>query len=471
MHSRSSGHGALSPAEILAFAGRRWPIILVPALLAGAAAAAFLKLQPPSYSATAVLAVAARVSAETLAPQGLALEGYQAILDSPELKAETRRRLQAAGELDDRQRLQLGSRISVPKRAQQNMLGPVLEARAEAGSAELAAAAANTWSEVLVEHVGQWLDSDLERAAANLEQLEPGAQEALAKLDREHRQQYENYLRQRVEAVERWSRELATAWRQGSKKSESLARQARVELLRMLETELPPDVDAGTPELLSRWMDTRWQLAVTPAVLTLENPPAPPAPANAPDSRAGLAACRSGELSSTPSLRHEPNPEHRTLMTQADALEIRLHRDHREWADRHVSLLDGLSELFASATAAQAKQAAEQHARLEILYQRRETELAALECDWLTTRVQLARRAERWQALIAQLAFSYAEAAVAGAGRPLAPIRMAARAAPPPSATSRRASFKVALATLAGLALGLTLALFAEVKRQTAPAA
>ena len=38
------------------------------------------------------------------------------------------------------------------------------------------------------------------------------------------------------------------------------------------------------------------------------------------------------------------------------------------------------------------------------------------------------------------------------------------------SAEARRASFKIALAALVGLALGLTLALFLEVRRQPTPA-
>lgn len=106
------------------------------------------------YSARAQLVLAPPKLASTLAPDPLTVQGYQSLLESPAVIAETERRLREGGVIGAEDRLELGktleTRIHIATRSEE-ALSPLLEVQAVWTDPEAAARIANTWAEVFLE--------------------------------------------------------------------------------------------------------------------------------------------------------------------------------------------------------------------------------------------------------------------------------------------------------------------------------
>ena len=93
--------GELSFADVVAFFQRHWRLIFGTAFAAGFLTGLVVILfVPRSYEASATLVIVPPKFASDLKPSTLTVQGYQQLLESDAVIAETRRRLVAKGQID-----------------------------------------------------------------------------------------------------------------------------------------------------------------------------------------------------------------------------------------------------------------------------------------------------------------------------------------------------------------------------------
>lgn len=144
--------GALYVADGLRFIRRNLSWTLGGALALGILAAVVVLVSPPVYQAAALLTLGGEQVAGEPAPPQLSAEGYLRLLQSRPVVAETYHRLEERGVAKDLEdtRPELSSDLLPLRRGEQGNTS-LLELVAEADTAAVASAAANTWAEVFLE--------------------------------------------------------------------------------------------------------------------------------------------------------------------------------------------------------------------------------------------------------------------------------------------------------------------------------
>jgi len=148
----------LNLPEILLFLERRWLPIVGCAVAAGVIVLlAATVLLPQRFRATATLVVVPPPFSSELTPEALPLRGFQRLLESDTVLAETSRRLAETAGFDPSERLKIGtdieSRIFVSRGGTDRVLAPIIEVVAYGTTPERAAAKSNVWAESFLDNV------------------------------------------------------------------------------------------------------------------------------------------------------------------------------------------------------------------------------------------------------------------------------------------------------------------------------
>lgn len=178
----------LTLADVVAFFQRNAVLIVGLALGAAAVVAAvvFVFLRH-TYEASATLAIVPPQFSSELKPATLTVKGYQTLLESDAVVAETKRRLVEKGIVRRKDRLELGdeleTRIFVSRRAEEINLAPMLQVVAIGDSPDQAAAIANTWAQVFMERVGDLMAGTTSSTVKFIDGQYPVARETLIRLE------------------------------------------------------------------------------------------------------------------------------------------------------------------------------------------------------------------------------------------------------------------------------------------------
>jgi len=275
---------------------RRWQVIVVTAVVAGAVTLLMLATAVPRrWESAATLVVSPPAFSSELRPPALSLQGYQKLLESGSVIAETQRRLIERGLLDRRQPLRAGAnletRIFVSRKSEETSLTPMILVVARGRSGPQAADIANTWAQVFLEMVGELTVGATSPTIESANAQYHGAAEGLTKLDARKLEVSSDFGLRQDQAAGRWDRAIAqrqsasagalAAYRaetsrleEGYASGNSLeARGAQVNALQKVVADLQSEqghVGAERAEKQLRLEAARKALAATPPVLELK---------------------------------------------------------------------------------------------------------------------------------------------------------------------------------------------------------
>src|SRR5215813_8105510 len=144
---RSYDTDELSLVQLVRFFLRHWRLLGGMALATGLTAALFMAYSVPhTYEASATLVIYSPPVSSEFKPPTLTVQGYQKLLESDAVLADTKKRLVQQGMLPEKDSLRLGdnveTRIFVSRLSETTSLAPMLQTVARGQSAEQAAAIA-----------------------------------------------------------------------------------------------------------------------------------------------------------------------------------------------------------------------------------------------------------------------------------------------------------------------------------------
>ena len=264
-------------ADIVGFFKRQWLTIAVGAVLAVVVTVIYLSLfVHPLFTSTATLVVVSPTFEPE--PEGgeLSLQGYQRLLDSGAVRAQTGLQLQEEQILEPGEAFRLQSQIFISRRQDTTALAPVLELAGFAGSPEKAAAVANTWAEVFIALTRELATS---ATTASVEVLEGEYAQVMASLEEKETelQALESALQNELDkTANAWSRSLVAARAKTADMVAEHQNATRVLMTDLLEERLggtgQGDLRATAPgqAKLRQLAAVRIQLAQTSPLMILE---------------------------------------------------------------------------------------------------------------------------------------------------------------------------------------------------------
>ena len=220
----------LALTQLVHFVRWYWLFILSCGLAASVAAGLFIwAFVPRSYEAVATLVI---ISPEavggnfdlrrqsnrtgmgmTFLPPTLTLQGYQTLLESDAVLAETAQRLITQQAIPEGTVLQVGgalqTHIFVNEQHKHISLAPMLQAQVVWKTPEQAAVIANTWAEVFLEHTRTIMRGTTSEAVQFVEREYPQAQEQLATLEEERLRKAEAFEQQEGRRAAHWREKIA----------------------------------------------------------------------------------------------------------------------------------------------------------------------------------------------------------------------------------------------------------------------
>src|SRR5262245_1867174 len=144
---------------------------------------------PHTYEASATLVIVSPQFPSGLKPPTLTVQGYQKLLESDAVLAETKKRLVQQRVLAAGDTLQLRgnveTRIFVSAQSETTSLAPMLQPIARGKSAEQAAAIANTWAQVFLERTHELMAGTTSAAVQFIDEQYPQAQNQLIQAESE----------------------------------------------------------------------------------------------------------------------------------------------------------------------------------------------------------------------------------------------------------------------------------------------
>ncbi|HEX2253254.1 MAG TPA: Wzz/FepE/Etk N-terminal domain-containing protein [Thermoanaerobaculia bacterium] len=468
-----------SLVDVVRFLGRQRWLILGCALAAAVAAFVYFRfLVPPRYEATATLVVVPPRIPDNLRPQELSVQGYERLLRSDAVLAETRRRLVQADVLAPGRDLEVGEelavRLTVAPRTEAP-LAPTLEAVAFSSDPARAAAIANTWSAAFLELSGGFLDDSL---VASNRFLVAELEEARAKLVALEQQKIEaadEAAQARGELEARWEQRLEAAGAAGeaalgAARREHQAAVAEYDRASQRALEAVPaegPLPSGALGAMVRQVASlRARLAQNPGVAVLES--TDPAHAPGPGGRWSPRAVTWGE---------ELDPLHAELTLRlaevqagAEALAATAPEAERQRVHAMLAELEriereraaGRRELHQERVLALERLRRRSELDLQRLGRQRERELAALDRRHQAAEAILERELVPARQLHDQLGRSVGEAELAEGARELPDVRLGSAAAPPVEGQPRRAGFRAVVALVLGGLAGVVLAMLRD---------
>ena len=487
--------------DLIAMCRRSWKAVVVGAVVVGTMVLlAMLFIVPPQYEASAVLVVVQPTFSSELEPATLTVQGYQRLLESDAVIAETTRRLTGDGVLGPSASLRLGaeihSRIFVSSRSEENELAPMIEATSRWSDAETAAEITNTWSAVFLEQVRQlmggttsttvqFVDAQYRLAKSDLTTLEEQRLDIdrsfFIESDTTSREWDQKILRHETESEELISTYSAetTALVENLKADLNLTtRAAQLTALRRAYEDLQ-DEQAKVESQLAlnqlRLESAQKQLETTSETLKLQRGITDDA-VWATIVSSATDATKLDSVFDQRLIAEELNPVYINLSTRASQLELEVRalepraeqlRNRLATMTEDIRSLDtGLSaDLAAVEKLTQERSAGIKNLKrartlgLEHLQQEKERALDLLEKRWETDVVQIEREITQQENLFSELAANFNEASLAKADPGAEDIRIGAPAVPPTRPNASHAILRSALAALVGGFLGFVFAI------------
>lgn len=511
--SNEPSRGELSFGDVVAFFHRNWKIVFGLGLGAGVLTALVVLLfVPREYEASATLVVVPPKFASDLKSSTLTVQGYQRILESDAVIAETKRRLVEKGQLDPEQvrrtfRLgkDLGTRIFASRRAEETVLAPMIEAVARGRSSEQAAQIANEWASVFLLRTREVMGGSTSATVQLIERQYPEARSAVEKLET-LRSETQASLQQRFDdTVTKWNDAITSHKNEtgdliadyraetmrtvdafsGSKNLET--RRVRLEAMRKAYSDLQDEQARVSSQLEQRKLEldaVRRQIGTTPQYLEVHK-------AITDDALwQKLASSKSGdvnwqELQKRSLVSQELNPLYQELSArsskaEADVFSLVPRADQlgRE-IERLSAEIQRLDLEYSPDTSALEKLKQEREAGLARLQKDRDNGLGKLtrdsqrELDNITHErearlVQIDRDISHGQELYAELAKAYNQAMLAKAQENMEDVRLGAPAVPPETPRPHGVATKGLLGAILGGIFGLMVALVREAEARQA---
>lgn len=475
-------HGELTVGELARFLERQWVVILLPAVILGVASlVVLLALSRELYKATATLVIVPPAVSSELRPEALSVHGYQRLLQSDAVLAETARRLKEAGVRENGEPLKykqdVDSRIFVSRRQETTSLAPILEAVGRDYTPEDAAAIANTWAAVFLEHVHALSQAASSNEVVFIERQYPITKEEFAQVEASWIEQSNRYHAKLDEVTTAGDRRIATF----SKETASLVAEHRVESRQLVDKYLSenltrlrdedrqsPDM-AEAPAVVSKLLQLgsiRALQAQTTPILVLEKAMTEEAVWQA------LIFERGEQAAQTPleegSLRtQEANPIYTDLALRAIQIETELWSMPTEQSELVAEFVRELGGLQAERSTSLSKLQADRSLGLTVLRRRQEQEMAQIERERDIVLRQLTRNILQLKALEEELRADHNQAVLAKAQEEIEAVHLAARAVPVDEPESRLVLPKSLGAALIGALVGLVIAIGRESRDST----
>jgi uncharacterized protein involved in exopolysaccharide biosynthesis len=442
--------------RLIGLLGRRWKLMAAVPLLCSGLAVAFLLTRPPRYRAMATLVVVPPPFSSSLRPAELSLQAYQRLLESDSVVQETVDRLHRGGVLEDGEWPSVGgalrSRVLL-SRDETRSLAPLIEVVAATADPEKAAALANTWAKVLIEHASQVVDDSLRPSLLALEEGYEQQHDLVAELEAARRTRARDFRLRLGRLVDGWE-ERTLAERQEWDERIVSQRQEGERLVAAYQEQTRRDVAKAAPDssrdvsdrelgsLIAELVILRAHLAQTPAVIVLDKSITD----DALWMRALSSDTRSGGTASTPSeslVTEEQNPVYQSLAQKLSDIEAAVFaRVAQEEETSLAAALVGLEAKQRSRSAGLAALQLDRSLEAEKLHQGRSAVLGRLnraqgrEVEELTMErdaqlLELDRDIEAARELLKALSAAKNQASLVHAGRHLADLHLALEARPP----------------------------------------
>jgi uncharacterized protein involved in exopolysaccharide biosynthesis len=500
-HGVQENHGGEVPlAEVVSFVRRNWRWIVGMGFGAGVATAlAIVLLVSPSFEASATLVIVPPAFSSELQPSSLTVQGYQKLLESDAVVAETKRRLVETDTLEPEARLRVGhnlaTRIFVSRRSEETELAPMIQASARADTPVASAEVANTWAEVFLERTRELMGGTTSAAVLFIDQQYPQAKQELAETEAE-RVRTENAFQSQCNEIEtRWDR-MITRFKNETSEAEAAHRAETRRLLeefsgdRNLETRTAQldalrkaygdlqDEQARVESQLElkrlQFEAAQNQIEATPQFLTLQKAITDEALWGAIASSEKNGA-RLEQLQDKSLLTQEINPVYTELSSRAARIEMELNAlmPRAEQLDTRLAAIaeqmKSVDRALRTDNAALEKLERDREAGLQILREdsvlqlailqrKQQEELDSTKREWTSRVAQLDRDVEQPRELSRELAQEYNEAVLAKGQEGLEDLRLGSPAVPPETAVPRGVALKSLAAAVFGAFFGLLIA-------------
>lgn len=491
-------------SDVASFLRRNWKLVAALAAIAALAGLSVLLVMPREWEASVTLVVVPPRFSSDLKPATLTVQGYQALLESDAVVAETKRRLVSQGALRPSDELgvdeEIRTKIFVSRRTEETSLAPMLQAITVADSADQAAAIANTWAGVFLERSRELMAGSTSSTVQFIESQYPVARTRLLELEGRRLNAANEFHARLDEVAVRWERRL-TAFKSDSvelvasyaaetrRLNDKLAaerslelRRSQLESLRTAYAALQQEQARVSALLSQKQLELeamRKQVERTPQSLTLQKAITDDALWHAATDQTGHAADWQS-LQSRTLQTQELNPVYTGLAlrlsqveTEVNALIPRAEQLSRELDDiagRIKSLETALrvdeadlERLKREREAGQTNLQAARESELSVLQRGREQELESIKRERDTRLLQMDRDIEVERGLFSNLAKNYNEGLLAKAEQDVEDVRLAAAAVAPDRPLRRGTAVKTAVAAALGALLGLLVALLREV--------
>lgn len=463
-------------------------------------------VKPRVFEASALVAVVPPPNRTELQPQTLTVQGYQRIVESPEVKAETARRLVQSGVLSAQAAQGIESnmetRIFVAGNAEEKMLAPMIQLIARASDSKAASTIANVWAEVFIARAHDLMAGSTSSSVRFIENLYPAALQQLndrennkTKMEREYTDNFTNtsnemerqYSQLKIRAFEetgRYKAETSRLTEEMRAKLQIATCEKKLDAIRKAYSDMQTEranVNANLQRAQLELEAARTQLANTPPTLTLRKAIT--------DSELWRNTQQLSDQVDWQKLQdrtlatQETNPIYLELSKRRAQLEMEVNylRPKTEQLDKELvhleQVLNELESQYRTNMSALENLRQTREAGLEKLTLSQTTEQNTFERQMQSALDNLRRdgdlqvgQAERLSAqqrdLFTELAKQYNQATLAKAQLEMEDVRLASSAVPPTHSASRGTLTAAILATLFGTILGAALAWARDLYRQ-----
>lgn len=497
--------------DMIAFVLRTWKPVVAGCLVVGTIALLLmLFVLPDIYEASTVLVVVQPTFSSDLKPSTLTVQGYQRLLESDAVVAETTRRLRHENVLLPSDALRVGdaiqSRIFVSSRSEERELAPMIEAIARWSDPDAAAVIANTWAAVFLDQVRELMSGTTSSTVQFVDEQYRRTKASLAALEEDRLELDSSFSEEYDATAQRWDDKVL----QYESETQDLIAAYVAETLRLMETTSADlTIETRTAQLAAlraaykdlqdeqakvasqldlnrlRLESARHQLAATPKTLTLRR--------GITDEAVWEALATSLDRSEGTDLEslfdhklasEELNPVYLELSSRTSDLELEvssLEPRAEQLLDRLAVMTDDfhaldttlgenratLEKLRQQRAAGLANLKQERQLGLDHLKQDKERTLERLENTWETRVVQIERDIDQESELFSELATNFNEASLATTSSGVEDVRVGAAAVPPDRPQSSYVFIRSALAALFGGFLGLLFALVRASRPET----
>ena len=504
MNGLRPSEGELSLADVIGFFRRNLVLVVGGALGCGVITAIVVLLfLPRHYEASATLAIVPPRFSSDLKPGTLTVKGYQTLLESDAVIAETKHRLIAKGLVKTDDEFELGkeleTRIFVARRAEDINLAPMLQVVAQGETAEQAAAIANTWAAVFLERTRDLMAGSTSSTVQFIEGQFPAARERLIGLENDRLTTATGFQKRFDDATTAWNGKViaynnATADLTAAFKAETRrlvedfksqhdleTRRVQLRSLRLAYADLQDEQARVNSQLQQKQLQVdalRLQIKQTPQFLTLDK-------AITDDALWAAVAAGKGDAKEPAGIdgKHlrsqEVNPVYTTIASnlsqtetdlnalgpRAQQLEQRLAEMRGELSKADAALSGdeaGLEKLQRERDAGLTKLEGTRADGLDTLTRLRQAELDAIKREWDTRLAQADRDIGQQKDLFTDLAKKDSQALLAKAQEDVEDVRLGAPAVAPDKPERRGTATKSLLALVVGGLLGSGVALVRE---------